>query len=62
MSTNRKMHKEEVVHVHNGILAMENNETVPLAPPYKDLEIITQLEIRKKLKDRDPMTSLLGVT
>ena len=59
---NRKMHKEEVVHVHNGILAMENNETVPLASPYKDLQIITQLEVRKKLKDRYPMTSLLGVT
>ena len=41
------MHKEEVVHVNNGILAMENNETVPFAPPYKDLEIITQIKERK---------------
>ena len=46
MSINRKMHKEEVVHVNSGILAMENNETVLFAPPYKDLEIITQLEVR----------------
>ena len=56
------MHKEEVVHVHNGILTMEKNETVSFSPPYKDLEIISQLEVRQKLKDRYPMTSLLGVT
>ena len=62
MSSNRKMHKEEVVHVNNGVLATENNETVPFAPPYKDLEITTQTEVRKKLKDRYPMASLLGVT
>ena len=33
MSINRKMQKGEVVHLHNGILAMEKNETVPFAPP-----------------------------
>ena len=52
MSSNRKMHTEEVVHVNNGILALESNETVLFAPPYKDLEITCQLEVRKKLKDR----------
>ena len=56
------MHQEEVVHVHNGILAMEKHGTMLLAPPYKDLEIITLPEVRKKTKDRYPITSLIGVT
>ena len=56
------MHKEEVVHVHNGILTMEKNETVPFSPTKKDLEIITQLEVRKKPKYRYPMISLIGGT
>ena len=34
MSVKRKMQQEEVVDVHNGILAMENYETVPLAASY----------------------------
>ena len=33
MSTKRGMVKEEVVHVHSGILAMENNDTLLFAAP-----------------------------
>ena len=51
MSTNRKMYQEEVVHVHNGILAMKKHGTVPLPPLQKDLEIITQLEERNRKTD-----------
>ena len=33
MSINRGMHQEEVVHVHNGILAMENMEALLFEAP-----------------------------
>ncbi len=33
MSINRGMHQEEVVHVHNGILAMENIEALLFEAP-----------------------------
>ena len=33
MSINRWMHKEELVHVHNGMFGMEKNETLLFAAP-----------------------------
>ena len=55
------MDKEEVVHVHNGILAMENNETLLFVAPSRILEIITEHEVSWKAKDKYLMISLLGV-
>ena len=50
-----------MVQVHNGILAMENNETLLFEAPQMSLEIITNHEVSRKAKDLYPMISLIGV-
>ena len=62
MSINGWMDKEEGVHVHSEILAMENNETLLFEAPEMSLEIITKHEVSRKAKDLYPMLSLIGVT
>ena len=52
---------KEVLHVHNGIVAMENNETLLFEAPEMSLEIITKHEVSRKAKDLYPMISLIGV-
>ena len=42
------MDQEEVVHVHNGILALENNEPLLFEAPQMSLEIITKHEVSRK--------------
>ena len=55
------MDKEEVVHVHNGILAMENNEPLLFEAPQMSLQIIMKDEVSWKAKDLYCMISLIGV-
>ena len=55
------MDKKEVVHVHNGILAMENNEPLLFEAPQMSLEKITKDEVSWKAKDLYSMKSLLLV-
>ena len=55
------MDKEEVVHVHNGILTMENNDPLLFDAAQMSLEIITKHEISRKAKDLYSMISLIGV-
>ena len=50
-----------MVHVHDGILATENNETLLFEAPQMSLEIITKYEVSRKTKDLYPMISLRGV-
>ena len=61
MSNNRWMDQEEVVHVHNGILTMENNDPLLFDAAQMSLEIITKHEISRKAKDLYSMISLIGV-
>ena len=61
MSINRGMGKEDVVHVHNGILALEKNELLLFEAPQTSLEIITKHEVSRKAKDLYSMISLIGV-
>ena len=55
------MDKEEEVHVHNGIVTMENNELLLFEAPQMSLEIIMEPEVSWKSKDLYPMILLIGV-
>ena len=61
MSMHRGMDKDDVVHVHNGILALENNEPLLFEAPQMSLQIITKHEVSQKAKDLYSMISLIGV-
>ena len=61
MSNNRWMDKEEVVRVHNGILAMEDKEPLLFEAPQMSLQIIMKDEVSWKAKDLYSMISLIGV-
>ena len=41
----RKMDKEDVVPIYNGILAIKKNEIMPFAATWMDLEIIILKEV-----------------
>ena len=46
MSIDRRMDKEDVVYIHNGILlSHEKNEIMPFAETWMDLEMITLSEV-----------------
>ena len=51
MSINRKMDKEDVVHIHSGILAIKRNETVQSAETWMDPETVIQSEVNQKEKN-----------
>ena len=55
------MDKEEVVHVQNGILTMENNVPLLFEAAQMSLEILRNHEISRKAKDLYSMISLIGV-
>ena len=49
MSLDRKMDKEDVVHIHNGILlSHKKNKIKPLTTTWMDLEMIILSEVRKR--------------
>ena len=45
MSINRKMDKEDVVHIHNRILAIKRKEIITFATTWMDVEIIMLSEV-----------------
>ena len=54
------MDKEDVVHIHNGILlSLKKNEIMPFAATWMDLEIIILNEVSQKEKDKYHMISLI---
>ena len=50
MSINRRMDKEDVAHIHSGILAIKRNEIESFVMRWMDLESVIQSEDRKKTK------------
>ena len=58
MSINRGMDKEDVVHIHNGVLAIKKNKIVPFAATRMDLEIVILSEVRQTEKDKYHTRSL----
>ena len=60
MSINRWMDKEDVVYIYDGILhSHKNNEIMPFALTWMDLEIIILSEVSQKEKDKYYMISLI---
>ena len=46
--TGRGVDKEDVVHIYNGILVMENNKVLSFAATWMDLEMITLSEVSQR--------------
>ena len=54
------MDKEDVVHIHNGLLlSHRKNEIMPSAATWMDLEIIMVSEVSQTEKDKYCMMSLM---
>ena len=58
MSINREVAKEDVVHRHNGILAIKRNEIMAFAAAWMDLEIIRVSEVSQTARHKCHMLSL----
>ena len=60
MSSNRGVDKEDVVHIHSGILlSHKRNEIVPFAEMLIDLQTAMQSEVSQKGKHRYCIISLI---
>ena len=60
MSIDRGMGKEDVVHIHNGILlSHKKNEIMPFAATWIDLEVVIQSEVSQTEKDKYHMILLI---
>ena len=61
MPIDRRMDKEDVVRIYNGILlSHKKNEIMPFAITWIDLEIIILSEVSQTEKDKYYMLSLKG--
>ena len=52
MSINRRMDKEDVVHIYNGILTIKRNEIESFVETWMDLETVMQSEVSQKEKNK----------
>ena len=48
MSINREMHKEDMVHICNGVLAITKDEIGSFAETWMDLETVIQSEVSQR--------------
>ena len=57
------MDKEDVIHIHNGILlSHKNNKITPFAATWVDLETVILREVSQTKKDKYHMISLISGT
>ena len=60
MSIDRRMDKEDVVHIYNVILfSHKKNKIMPFSATWVELETLLRREINQKEKDKYRMISLL---
>ena len=59
MSIDRGIDKNDVMYIYNGILTIKNNEIMPFAATWMDLEIIILSEVSHTEKGKYHMISLL---
>ena len=52
MPINRRMDKEDVLHIYNGILAIKRNEIESFVETWMDLETVIQSEVSQKEKNK----------
>ena len=52
MPIDRRMDKEDVVHIYNGILAIKRNEIGSFVETWMDLETVIQSEVSQKEKNK----------
>ena len=52
MSINRRLDKDNVVHIYNGVLAIKKNKIVPSAEMWMDLEIVLENQVNQKEKNK----------
>ena len=58
MSINRGVDQEDVVHIHNGILAIKRNKILAFLATWMDLEIIMLSEVSQTVSQQHQMLSL----
>ena len=58
MSIDRGVGKEDVVHIHNGMLAIKRNEITACLVTWTDLEIIMLSEASQTMRHQHQMLSL----
>ena len=62
MPIDRRMDKEDVVHIYNGILAIKRNKIGSLVMRWTDLESVIQSEISQKEKNKyHILTQVCGI-
>ena len=62
MSIDRRMDKEDVVHIYNGILlSHKRNEIMPFAATWMDLEIVILSEVSQTEKDKYHISLICGI-
>ena len=60
MSINRRMDKEDVVHIYNEILLSHKKDKImPFAATWMDLEVVILSEVSQTEKDKYHMISLI---
>ena len=52
MPIDRRMDKEDVVHIYNGILAIKRNDIGSFVEMWMDLETVIQSEVSQKEKNK----------